>query len=71
MAKKEKAKLGHNANYDSKQHAPKSPMGHGSFANLPESPMMLKLDSKWTTRDGIRNSPTASINMISEVDEMS
>ena len=69
MAKKLKAKLGHNANYDFKQHAPETPMGHNSFANLPDKAMTMKLSGKWQTRDGIRNSPIASVDMISGVDE--
>lgn len=68
MAKK-KAPLGHNANYDFKQHAPKKPMGSGSFANLPSEPMFRAFSGKVDTRGGIQNNPVMSVDMISEVDE--
>ena len=69
MAKKEKATHGHNANYGFEQHAPQTPMGHGDFANLPKQPKFMSLDPKWEMRDGLRNSPTVTINEISGVDE--
>lgn len=68
MAKK-KALLGDNANYDFKQHAPKKPMGTGSFANLPSEPMFRSFSGKVDMRGGIQNNPVMSINMTSEVDE--
>lgn len=69
MAKKQKALHGHNANYGFEEHAPKTPMGHGGFANLPIEPIFSTLDPKWNLRDGIRNNSTISINEISGVDE--
>lgn len=69
MAKKEKRKHGHNANYGFQQHAPKTPMGNGSFANLPLEPIFTTLSGKWDLRDGIRNGPITSVNDISQVDE--
>lgn len=69
MAKKEKGLKGHNANYGFEQHCPKTPMGHGSFANLPVDPFFAPLSGKWDMRDGVRNSPVTSINMESHVDE--
>jgi len=68
MAKK-KALLGQNANYDFKNHAPKKPMGSGSFANLPTEPMFKTFSGKVNMRDGIQNNPVMSVDMISEVDE--
>ncbi len=69
MAKREKARLGHNANYGFEQHAPKTPMGHGSFANLPKDPIYMTLSGKWDMRDGVRNGPVTSVNEYSGVDE--
>lgn len=71
MAKKLKAKLGHNANanYGFEQHAPKKPMGNGSFANLPLEPMFMPLSGKWDMRDGVRNGPVTSVDVISDVKE--
>ena len=58
-----------NANYDYKQSAPKSPMGHGSFANLPSQPMFRSFSGKADLRGGVQNNPVMSVNMISEVGE--
>ena len=69
MAKKIKSQLGNNANYGFEKSAPKTPMGHGSFANLPVEPFFAPLSGKWDMRDGIRNSPVTSVNMESHVDE--
>lgn len=75
MAKKskERGKLGHNsdynANYDYKQSAPRKPMGHGSFANLPDQPMFRSFSGKCDYRSGIPNNPVMSVDMLSEVDE--
>ena len=69
MAKKVKGTHGHNANYGFEQHAPKTPMGHGGFANLPVEPMFMPLSGKWDMRGGIRNSPVTSVDSISEVKE--
>lgn len=71
MAKKAKmiSKPEANANYDYKQHVPRSPMGNGSFANLPVEPMYGTLSGKWNCRDAIPNSPVTTVNMFSHVDE--
>lgn len=69
MAKKEKGKLGQNANYGFQQHAPKTPMGNGSFANLPLEPFFTDLSGKWDMRDGIRNGPVTTVNEVSQVVE--
>lgn len=70
---KQRATLGHNAsqnaNYDFKQYAPKTPMGHGSFANLPSEPIFKTFSGKTDYRGGIPNNPVMSVDMISEVDE--
>lgn len=71
MAKKAKgiSKPEANANYDYKQFAPKNPMGHGSFANLPKEPMYRTFDAKADRRSGVQNNPVMSVNMLSEVGE--
>lgn len=69
MAKKVKGNYGHNANYGVEQHAPETPMGHGSFANLPKEPMFSTLSGEWDMRDGIRNGPVTCVNDYSKVDE--
>ena len=69
MAKKQKANHGDNANYGFEQHAPKTPMGHSGFANLPVEPVFSTLNKTWNMRDGLRNSPLTSINPLSKVDE--
>jgi len=75
MAKKAKQYGNHghnakrNANYDFKQHAPRKPMGHGSFANLPDEPLFRTFSGKCDYRGGIQNDPVMSVNMLSEVDE--
>ena len=58
-----------NANYDYKQFAPKSPMGHGSFANLPKEAMFRSFSGKADNRSGVQNNPVMSVNFISEVGE--
>lgn len=71
MAKKAKgiSKPAPNANYDYNQFAPKSPMGHGSFANLPKEAMFRTFSGKADRRSGVQNNPVMSVNMISEVGE--
>lgn len=69
MAKKLKAKHGQNANYGFEQHAPKTPMGNGSFANLPVSPIITGFSGQWDMRDGIRNGPVTTVDDISKVKE--
>lgn len=68
MAKK-KAYQEQNANYDFKQHAPRTPMGSGSFANMPSQPILRGFSGKCDYRDGIQNNPVMSVDMLSEVDE--
>ncbi len=61
---------GKNANYDfAKQKDPKAPMGHGSFANMPSSPMMKEFTREPQYRDGIINSFTANIRDVSDICE--
>lgn len=64
-------KYGHNANYDFKdQKEPKSPMGHGSFANLPDHPMFMGFGKDGATyRDGIINSFSCKVSEVSDIDE--
>jgi len=71
MAKKAKgiSKPEANANYDYKKFAPKTPMGHGSFANLPKEAMFRTFSGKADSRSGVQNNPVMSVNMISEVNE--
>lgn len=71
MAKKNKhiAKLGHNANYDYKQHAPKTPMGSGDFANMPSAPIFASFSGQTDLRSGIPNNQVMSVDLLSHVDE--
>jgi len=70
VAKKTR-KYGHNANYDFEvQKEPRSPMGHGSFANMPEQPMFMGFAKDGGTyRDGIINSFSCKVSEISDIDE--
>jgi hypothetical protein len=58
-----------NANYDYNQSAPRTPMGHGSFANLPKEAMYRTFSGKADSRSGVQNNPVMSVNFISEVGE--
>lgn len=59
-----------NANYDfAKQKEPKSPMGQGSFANMPDKPIMMGFSGEHDYRDGIVNSFTSNIRYVSDIDE--
>lgn len=64
MAKKSK-----DANYDYKQAAPKVPMGHGSFANLPNQPIFASFSTDCEYRGGIKNGDVTSVDLLSKVDE--
>jgi hypothetical protein len=58
------------ANYDfKKQKAPPRPMGHGSFANMPVSPIVQSFADAHDYRDGIVNSFTTHLEEMSHVDE--
>ena len=69
MAKNGKGKSQKNANYGFERDAPPSPMGSGSFANLPSDPMYMTVSGTWDMRDGLRNSPVTSVDEISKVKE--
>ena len=58
-----------NANYKGEQHAPMHPEGQGSYANMPEHPIMKPFNKGASYRDGIMNNPAYGIDMDSEVDE--
>jgi hypothetical protein len=58
-----------NANYDFKQHSPRTPMGSGMFANLPVDPIFATFSDRVDMRDGIQNNPVMSVDMLSKVDE--
>lgn len=64
MAKKAK-----DANYDFKQKCPEHRMGSNSFANLPDKPIYTTFSPERTYRDGITNSFSAGVDMLSKVDE--
>jgi hypothetical protein len=68
MAKAKDRSCPKNANYDGKQNMPATPMGSGSFANLPNKPMYADFAAP-TYRDGIINNFTCSVNELSEVGE--
>lgn len=59
-----------NANYDYKsQKQPVTPMGQGSFANMPEEPIMRPYGQAASYRDGIINSFSSNITDTSEIHE--
>ena len=59
-----------NANYDfDKQKQPESPMGKGSFANMPEKPIMQDYSKEYGMRDGLINSFTATLEKTSKIHE--
>lgn len=59
-----------NANYNfSVQKQPSSPMGSGSFANMPEKPMIMKFSEVDGMRDGLVNSLTSSLKDTSKIHE--
>lgn len=59
-----------NANYDfAKQYEPRKPMGSGSYANMPEKPIMREFSREPEYRDGIVNSFTANIRDVSDICE--
>lgn len=63
------AKKGKNANYNfASQKEPLRKMGEGSFANMPEKPMLMSF-GKPTYRDGIVNSFSSSVGEVSEIEE--
>jgi hypothetical protein len=63
-------KPGKNANYDyARQKEPQRPMGQGSFANMPEHPIMEAYGPPQDYRDGIVNSFTCNISRVSKIDE--
>ena len=58
------------ANYDfADQKAPKKPMGHGSFANMPEKPIIAKFPNEPYYRGGIANDYVTDVQKISEIPE--
>lgn len=63
------AKKGKNANYDfASQKQPVKNMGSGSFANLPDKPIMASYGPP-VYRDGLVNSFTASLSDLSGIKE--
>lgn len=59
-----------NANYDfAKQKKAAKSIGQGSYANLPEEPMIKSFGFKPGYRDGIINDFTADIEGISDISE--
>jgi hypothetical protein len=64
MAKKEI-----DLNYDFDFKAPKKPMGNGSFANMPDKPIMKPFDAGASYRMGLMNNPATGIDYDSGVDE--
>lgn len=59
-----------NANYNfADQQDPKRPMGHGSYANMPDHPIMLPFAKEGTYRDGIINNFNQGIEEVSDLYE--
>ena len=59
-----------NANYDfAVQKEPENPMGHGEFANLPQSPKFMTFTKEHSYRDGIVNSFATGIIEVSDIHE--
>lgn len=57
-------------NYDFKdQKAPKKPMGHGSYANMPEKAMIRDFPMQPEYRAGLINNYAHDIEEISEIPE--
>ena len=58
------------ANYDfDKQVVPAKRMGQGSFANMPDKPIMANYSKKQEYRDGIINSFTCTLEETSGIAE--
>lgn len=56
-------------NYDFDFKAPKKAMGHGSFANMPEKPIMKPFNNDASYRMGLVNNVAAGIDETSDIDE--
>jgi len=67
---KPKLRADQEANYVFYQKAsPGVPMGSGSFANMPEKPIITTFSGQHEHRDGITNSFTTDVEFISDVAE--
>ncbi len=67
---KQKLRANQEANYEFyKSHEPTVPMGSGSYANLPNSPIITTFSRDHQHRDGIINSFAADVAEISGIEE--
>lgn len=67
---KSKLRANQEANYEFyKSHEPAIPMGSGSFANMPNSPLITTFSREHEHRDGIINSFTTDVDQISSIEE--
>ena len=67
---KHKLRANQEANYEFyKMHEPAVPMGSGSFANLPEHPILATFSRDHEHRDGITNSFSTDLDSISGIEE--
>lgn len=67
---KHKLRADREANYDFyEKRDPTVPMGATSFANLPTEPMVRYFSREHEHRDGITNSFTCDVEMISDMNE--
>jgi hypothetical protein len=67
---KPKLRANQEANYEFYQKAsPDVPMGSGSFANMPEKPIITTFSREHEHRDGITNSFTCDVQFVSDVSE--
>jgi hypothetical protein len=67
---KQKLHANQEANYEFyKMHEPAIPMGSGSFANLPDQPILKMFSRKHQHRDGITNSFSVDLDDMSGIEE--
>lgn len=67
---KPKLRANQEANYEFYQkRSPDVPMGSGSFANMPEKPIITTFTAQHEHRDGITNSFSADVQWVSGVSE--
>jgi len=67
---KQKLRANQEANYEFyKKREPAISMGSGSFANLPEQPILKMFSRQHQHRDGITNSFTCDLDEMSGIEE--
>lgn len=67
---KPKLRANQEANYEFyKEREPAIPLGSGSFANLPERPILATFSRNHEHRDGITNSFSVDLDRLSGIEE--